>query len=53
MSLVASILFSVILAGDPLSQLPAIWVGTTIKNFPMSENRFHNLVVFLRAKRSK
>jgi len=36
MSLVASILFSVILAGDPLSQLPAIWVGTTIKNFPMA-----------------
>jgi len=36
MSLVASILFSVILAGSPLGQLPAIWVGTTIKNFPMA-----------------
>jgi len=36
MSLVASILFSVVLAGNPLSQLPAIWVGTTIKNFPMA-----------------
>ena len=36
MSLVASILFSVIMAGMPISQLPAIWVGTIIKNFPMA-----------------
>ena len=36
MSMVASILFNVILAGQPLSQLPAIWVGTVIKNFPMA-----------------
>ena len=34
MSMVAAILFNVILAGNPLSQLPAIWVGTVIKNFP-------------------
>lgn len=36
MSLVASILFNVILAGAPVSQLPAIWVGTFLKNFPMA-----------------
>ena len=36
MSLVASILFNVILAGMPVAQLPAIWVGTLIKNFPMA-----------------
>ena len=35
MSLVASILFNVILGGMPVVQLPAIWVGTLIKNFPM------------------
>ena len=36
MSLVASILFNVILAGNPFTQLPAIWVGTVFKNFPMA-----------------
>ncbi|MDD5800283.1 MAG: hypothetical protein PUD09_06595 [Coriobacteriales bacterium] len=36
MSLVASILFNVILGGMPVAQLPAIWVGTLIKNFPMA-----------------
>lgn len=36
MSLVAAILFNVILSGNPISQLPAIWVGTLIKNFPMA-----------------
>ena len=36
MSMVAAILFNVILAGNPVSQLPAIWVGTLIKNFPMA-----------------
>lgn len=36
MSLVASILFNVVLAGNPVTQLPAIWVGTVIKNFPMA-----------------
>ncbi|MBQ9685591.1 MAG: DUF2798 domain-containing protein [Oscillospiraceae bacterium] len=36
MSMVASILFNVILAGQPVTQLPAIWVGTVIKNFPMA-----------------
>lgn len=36
MSLVASILFNVIMAGRPVTQLPAIWVGTVIKNFPMA-----------------
>lgn len=36
MSLVASILFNVIMAGMPITQLPAIWVGTIIKNFPMA-----------------
>lgn len=36
MSMVASILFNVILAKQPITQLPAIWVGTVIKNFPMA-----------------
>lgn len=36
MSLVASILFNVILAGNSIFQLPAIWVGTVLKNFPMA-----------------
>jgi len=36
MSLVASILFNVVLAGMPASQLPGIWAGTLIKNFPMA-----------------
>ena len=36
MSLVASILFNVFMAGMPITQLPAIWIGTIIKNFPMA-----------------
>lgn len=36
MSLVASILFNVVLAGASPVQLPAILVGTLIKNFPMA-----------------
>lgn len=36
MSMVASILFSVILAGRPVTELPAIWIGTVFKNFPMA-----------------
>ena len=36
MSLVASILFNIILGGMPVVELPAIWVGTLIKNFPMA-----------------
>lgn len=36
MSMVAAILFNVILADAPVTQLPAIWVGTVLKNFPMA-----------------
>ncbi len=36
MSLAASILFNLILAGSPIYELPAIWVGTVLKNFPMA-----------------
>lgn len=36
MSLVASILFNIILAKGSLISLPAIWVGTLLKNFPMA-----------------
>lgn len=36
MSLVAGILFNVCLGGAPVTQLPAIWVGTVLKNFPMA-----------------
>lgn len=36
MSLVAAVLFNVILGGASIVQLPAIWVGTFLKNFPMA-----------------
>ena len=36
MSLSASILFQIILGGAPIAQLPAIWIGTLLKNFPMA-----------------
>lgn len=36
MSMMAAILFNLILAHAPISQLPAIWAGTLIKNFPMA-----------------
>lgn len=36
MSMVAAILFNVILGGASPTQLPAIWVGTVLKNFPMA-----------------
>ena len=36
MSLVASVLFSIVLSGAPVTQLPAIWGGTVLKNFPMA-----------------
>lgn len=36
MSMIASILFNVILAGQSLVNLPAIFVGTLLKNFPMA-----------------
>lgn len=36
MSLAASVLFNVIMAGMPVWQLPAIWIGTVLKNFPMA-----------------
>lgn len=36
MSLFASMLFSVILAGRPLVDLPIIWIGTLFKNFPIA-----------------
>ena len=36
MSAVAAVLFSVILGGGIWSQLPAYWVGTVLKNFPMA-----------------
>lgn len=36
MSLAASVLFNVLLGGAPVAELPAIWVGTVLKNFPMA-----------------
>ena len=36
MSLVAAVLFNVVLGGASIVQLPAIWVGTFLKNFPMA-----------------
>ena len=32
----ASILFQIILGGQLLFRLPAIWIGTAMKNFPMA-----------------
>lgn len=36
MSAAAAILFHIILGGVPVSQIPAVWVGTVLKNFPMA-----------------
>jgi len=36
MSMVAAILFSIVLGGSSWTQLPAIWTGTLLKNFPMA-----------------
>lgn len=36
MSLIASILFNVILAHHTFIDLPVIWIGTVLKNFPMA-----------------
>ena len=36
MSLIASILFQVVLGDAPLTSLPLIWLGTVLKNFPMA-----------------
>ena len=36
MSAVAAVLFSVILGGGSWDQLPAYWVATVLKNFPMA-----------------
>lgn len=36
MSLAASILFNLILGDASLTQLPALWIGTLLKNFPMA-----------------
>ncbi|MCR5715321.1 MAG: hypothetical protein K6G23_00555 [Lachnospiraceae bacterium] len=36
MSLIASVLFNLVLGDAPISQLPAIWIGTVLKNFPMA-----------------
>ena len=36
MSLVASVLFNIVPGSAPLTQLPAVWAGTVLKNFPMA-----------------
>lgn len=36
MSMVAAILFNLILGGASIAQIPAIYIGTVIKNFPMA-----------------
>ncbi len=36
MSLIVSVIFQIILGGEPILRLPAIWVGTVMKNFPMA-----------------
>lgn len=36
MSAAASVLFNLVLGGASVSQFPAIWVGTVLKNFPMA-----------------
>jgi hypothetical protein len=36
MSLIASVIFSIIFDKKPVLELPAIWAGTVMKNFPMA-----------------
>jgi len=36
MSLAASVLFNIVMGGQPLARLPEIWAGTLLKNFPMA-----------------
>lgn len=36
MSLIGSVIFQIIMGGQPITQLPAIWIGTVMKNFPMA-----------------
>ena len=36
MSLIASVLFNVVLAGRPMAELPIIWLGTVLKNFQVA-----------------
>lgn len=36
MSLMATIIFSLILGGVPVAELPVKWLGTLLKNFPMA-----------------
>ena len=36
MSLIASLIFQIILGGEPILRLPAILVGTVLRNFPMA-----------------
>lgn len=36
MSAAAAVLFSIVLGGRPVSEFPAIWAGTLLKNFPMA-----------------
>ena len=36
MSLAASVLFNILPGSVPLTQLPAVWAGTVMKNFPMA-----------------
>ena len=36
MSLMATIIFSLILGGVPVTELPVKWLGTLLKNFPMA-----------------
>ena len=36
MSLMATIIFSLILGGAPVTELPVKWLGTLLKNFPMA-----------------
>ena len=36
MSLAATILFQIILGDSPVQELPLLWLGTVLKNFPMA-----------------
>ncbi|MDD6254395.1 MAG: hypothetical protein PUA82_00020 [Eubacteriales bacterium] len=36
MSFVATVIFNIIMGGAPLSSLPAVFIGTVIKNFPVA-----------------
>jgi len=36
MSLIGALIFNIGMGGTPIAQLPAVWIGTLLKNFPIA-----------------